>query len=182
MHRYILRRLLLMIPTLLGVAVIVFLLMRVIPGDIVEMRFAEGRFFNQELVQKERARFGLDRPLWAQFGDWVWGIVRLDFGLSMWSGAPISREIALRLQLSLQLAIMATVVAVFLAIPLGTLAALRQDTWMDYAIRIFSIAGLATPSFWLGMLMFLVFLIVFKWIPPMVFVPLWENPIANLSQ
>ena len=80
MHRYILRRLLLMLPTLLGVAVIVFLLMRVIPGDIVEMRFAEGRFFNRELVEKERARFGLDRPLWVQFGDWVWGLVRLDFG------------------------------------------------------------------------------------------------------
>ena len=182
MHRYILRRLLLMLPTFLGVAMLVFLLMRVIPGDIVELRFAEGQFFNQDLVAKERARLGLDRPVWRQFIDWVWGIVRLDFGLSMWSGQPIAHEIAIRLQLSLQLAVMATVVAVFLAIPLGTLAALKQDTWVDYTIRIFSIAGLATPSFWLGMLMFLVFLIVFKWIPPMVFVPLWENPIANLSQ
>jgi peptide/nickel transport system permease protein len=182
MHRYILRRLLLMLPTFLGVAMLVFLLMRVIPGDIVELRFAEGQFFNQDLVAKERARLGLDRPVWRQFIAWVWGIVRLDFGLSMWSGQPIAHEIAIRLQLSLQLAVMATVVAVFLAIPLGTLAALKQDTWVDYAIRIFSIAGLATPSFWLGMLMFLVFLIVFKWIPPMVFVPLWENPLANLSQ
>jgi len=182
MHRYILRRLLLMLPTFLGVAMLVFLLMRVIPGDIVELRFAEGQFFNQDLVAKERARLGLDRPVWRQFIDWVWGIVRLDFGLSMWSGQPIAHEIAIRLQLSLQLAVMATVVAVFLAIPLGTLAALKQDTWVDYAIRIFSIAGLATPSFWLGMLMFLVFLIVFKWVPPMVFVPLWQNPLANLSQ
>ena len=182
MHRYILRRFLLMFPTFLGVAMLVFLLMRVIPGDIVELRFAEGQFFNQDLVAKERARLGLDRPVWRQFIDWVWGIVRLDFGLSMWSGQPIAHEIAIRLQLSLQLAVMATVVAVFLAIPLGTLAALKQDTWVDYAIRIFSIAGLDTPSFWLGMLMFLVFLIVFKWIPPMVFVPLWQNPLANLSQ
>jgi peptide/nickel transport system permease protein len=182
MHRYILRRLLLILPTFLGVATLVFLLMRVIPGDIVELRFAEGQFFNKDLVAKERARLGLDRPMWRQFIAWVWGIVRLDFGLSMWSGQPIAHEIAIRLQLSLQLAVMATVVAVFLAIPLGTLAALKQDTWVDYTIRIFSIAGLATPSFWLGMLMFLVFLIVFKWIPPMVFVPLWENPLANLSQ
>jgi len=182
MHRYILRRLLLMLPTFLGVAMLVFLLMRVIPGDIVELRFAEGQFFNKDLVAKERARLGLDQPMWRQFIVWVWGIVRLDFGLSMWSGQPIAHEIAIRLQLSLQLAVMATVVAVFLAIPLGTLAALKQDTWVDYTIRIFSIAGLATPSFWLGMLMFLVFLIVFKWIPPMVFVPLWQNPLANLSQ
>ena len=182
MHRYILRRLLLMLPTFLGVAMLVFLLMRVIPGDIVEMRFAEGQFFNQDLVAKERARLGLDRPVWRQFVDWLWGIVRLDFGLSMWSGKPIAHEIAIRLQLSLQLALMATAVAVLLAIPLGTLAALKQDTWIDYAIRVFSIAGLATPSFWLGMLMFLVFLIVFHWIPPMVFVPLWQDPWANLSQ
>jgi peptide/nickel transport system permease protein len=182
MHRYILRRLLLMLPTLLGVAVIVFLLMRVIPGDIVEMRFAEGRFVDQALLEKERARLGLDRPVWAQFVGWLWGIVRLDFGLSMWSGGPISREIAIRLQLSLQLAIMATTVAVLLAIPLGTLAALRQDTWIDYAVRVFSIAGLATPSFWLGILMFLCFLIFFKWIPPMVFTPFWKDPWQNLSQ
>jgi len=182
MRRYILRRLLLMIPTLLGVAVLVFLLMRVVPGDIVEMRFAEGQFFNAELVAKERARLGLDHPLWRQFLDWLWGIVQLDFGLSMWSGNPIAHEIALRLQLALQLALMATVVAVLLAIPLGTLAALRQDTWVDYVTRGFAIAGLATPSFWLGIIMFLVLLAVFRWILPMVFTPLWDNPWQNLSQ
>jgi len=182
MHRYILRRLLLMIPTLLGVAVLVFLLMRVIPGDIVEMRFAEGQFFNQELVAKERARLGLDRALWQQFLDWMWGLVRFDFGLSMWSGNPIAGEIATRLQLSLQLSFMATAVAVLLAIPLGTLAALKQDSWVDYLIRVFSIAGLATPSFWLGIMMFLVFLSVFHWIPPMVFTPFWQDPWQNLAQ
>src|SRR5262247_1473944 len=178
MHRYILRRLLLMLPTFLGVAMLVFLLMRVIPGDIVEMRFAEGQFFNQDLVAKERARLGLDRPVWRQFIDWVWGVVRLDFGLSMWSGQPIAHEIAIRLQLAL----MATAVAVFLAIPLGTLAALKQDTWIDYAIRVFSIAGLATPSFWLGIVAILVLLIVFKWLPPMVYTPFWVNPWQNLAQ
>jgi peptide/nickel transport system permease protein len=109
-------------------------------------------------------------------------MVRLDFGLSMWSGNPIAHEIALRLQLSLQLAVMATVVAVLLAIPLGTLAALRQDTWVDYVVRVFAIAGLAMPSFWLGIVMFLVLLAVFRWIPPMVFTPLWDNPWQNLSQ
>jgi peptide/nickel transport system permease protein len=171
-----------MIPTLLGVAVLVFVLIRVIPGDIVELRFAEGQFFNPELVAKERARFGLDRPLWRQFLDWLWGIARFDFGVSMWSGNPIAHELAIRLRLSLQLAVMATVVAVCLAIPLGTLAALRQDTWVDYGLRVFSIAGLATPSFWLGILMFLILLHLFGWIPPMVFVPFWEAPGQNLSQ
>jgi peptide/nickel transport system permease protein len=182
MPRYMLRRVLLMLPTLLGVAVLVFLLIRVIPGDIVELRFAEGQFFNQEQVAKERARLGMDRPLWRQFVDWMWGITRLDFGLSMWSGTPIVHEIALRLQLSLQLAVMATAVAIVLAIPLGTLAALRQDSWLDYAVRVASIAGLAMPSFWLGIVIFLLLLTVFRWIPPMVFTPLWADPWQNLAQ
>ena len=183
MGKYILRRLLLMIPTLLGVAVVIFLLMRVVPGDVVELKFAgQGAFFSKDTLEQERARLGLDNPLWRQFVDWMWGIVRLDFGSSMWTGGPITHEIAIRLQLSLQLALMATTVAILLAIPLGTLAALRQDSWLDYAVRIFSIAGLATPGFWLGILMILTFLIVFKWLPPMVFTPFWVNPWANLSQ
>ena len=146
MHRYILRRILLMIPTLLGVAVIVFLLMRVVPGDIVEMRYAEGQFFNPELVAKERARLGLDHPLWRQFLDWLWGIVRFDFGLSMWSGNPITHEIAIRLQLSLQLAIMATVIAILLAIPLGTLASIPGSTTPSASSR--SPAWPRRPSGW----------------------------------
>jgi peptide/nickel transport system permease protein len=183
MRRYIVIRLLLMFPTLLGVAVLVFLLMRVIPGDIVELKYAGvGTYASKETLAKERALLGLDKPLWQQFLSWMWGIVRLDFGTSMWTGRPISQEIAIRLQLSVQLAVMATLVAVFLSIPLGTLAALKQDTWVDYAVRVFSIAGLAMPSFWLGILMILGLLIFFRWLPPMFFTPLWVDPVQNLSQ
>ncbi len=110
------------------------------------------------------------------------GVVRFDFGTSMWTGAPIWEEIRLRLALSLQVAVMATLVAVVLAIPLGVLAALRQDTWVDYAVRVFSIAGLAMPSFWLGILFILTLLIVFHWLPPMIYTPFWVNPWANLQQ
>src|SRR6266851_2288394 len=112
MVKYILKRMLLMIPTLLSVAVLIFFLMRIVPGDIVELRFAGESSF----AQKES--LGLDQPLWKQFLRWMGGIVRLDFGTSMWTGAPISEEIRLRFALSLQLAIMATVVAVALALPL----------------------------------------------------------------
>jgi peptide/nickel transport system permease protein len=183
MARYIIKRLLLMIPTLLGVAVIIFFLMRVVPGDVVELRFAgESSFASKENLDKERVRLGLDKPLWKQFVTWMWGIVRLDFGTSMWTGAPITEEIRLRFSLSLQLAIMATVIAVLLAIPLGVLAALKQDTWLDYAVRIFSIAGLATPSFWLGIVFILALLIIFKWLPPMVYTPFWVNPWQNVLQ
>src|SRR4029453_1209698 len=164
MTRYFVKRFLLMIPTLIGVAALIFFMRGGVPGDIVDLRFSGERGqVSQEVLAKERARFGLDQPLWKQFVQWMWGLVRLDFGTSMWTGAPILQEIKLRFALSLQLAIMATAVAVLLAIPLGVLAALKQDTWVDYAVRIFSIAGIATPSFWLGIVMILVFLVVFRW-------------------
>jgi peptide/nickel transport system permease protein len=172
-----------MIPTLLGVAVFIFLLMRVIPGDIVELRLtSEGGFVTEEVLATERARLGLDKPLWQQFVNWIWGIMRLDFGTSMWTGRPISHEIGIRLQLSLEVAILATVVAILIAIPLGTLAALKQDTWVDYAVRVFSIAGLSVPSFWLGILIILFLLIFFQWVPPMIYTPIWVDPWANFSQ
>jgi peptide/nickel transport system permease protein len=173
-----------MIPTLLGVAVLVFVLLRVLPGDVVEMRFASGQnqFVDQKMLDAERAKLGLDKPVWRQFMDYMGGLLRLDLGRSMWTGAPITEELELRFALSLQVAVMATLVATALAIPLGVLAALRQDTWVDYAVRVFSIAGLAMPSFWLGIVLILGLLVVFRWLPPMVYTPLWVDPWQNLSQ
>jgi peptide/nickel transport system permease protein len=184
MASYILKRLLAMVPTLLGVAVLIFVLLRIVPGDVVEARYlAQGsQFVSQDLMNQERAKLGLDKPLWQQFTSWMAGLFRLDFGVSMWTGAPISEEIKLRFALSLQLALMASCIATLLAIPLGIVAAIKQDTWVDYAVRVFSIAGLATPSFWLGILMILTMLVVFKWIPPMVFTPFWVDPWLNLQQ
>jgi peptide/nickel transport system permease protein len=182
--RYILTRLVLMIPTLLGVAVLVFVLLRVLPGDVVEMRFASGQnqFVDQKMLDAERAKLGLDRPIWQQFVAYMAGLLRFDFGRSMWTGSPITEEIKLRFALSLQLALMATLVATVLAIPLGIVAALRQDSWVDYCVRIFSIAGLAMPSFWLGILLILGLLVVFRWLPPMVYTPFWVDPWQNLAQ
>ena len=183
MGSYLLKRFLLMFPTLFGVAVVIFLLIRVIPGDVVELRMAGDRgAVSQQALDQERARFGLDQPVWKQFATWLCGVVRLDFGTSMWTGAPIGEEIRLRFALSFQVAVMATIVAVLLAIPLGVIAALKQDTWVDYAVRIFSIAGLAPPSFWLGIVFILLLLIFFKWLPPMVYTPFWVNPWQNMLQ
>ena len=183
MHTYLLKRFLLIFPTLFGVAVVTFLLIRIIPGDVVELRYSGDRgAVSQQLLDQERARIGLDKPVWRQFATWIWGVARLDFGQSMWTGAPIWQEIKLRFALSLQVAVMATIVAVLLAIPLGVLAALKQDTWIDYAVRVFSIAGLAMPSFWLGIVLILMLLIVFQWLPPMVYTPFWVSPWQNLAQ
>lgn len=183
MGRYILKRLLLMVPTLLGVAVLVFLMLRVAPGDIVELKYAgSGAFAPKEAIELERAQLGLDKPLWEQFLRWMWGIVRFDFGNSMWTGRPITQEISIRLELSLELALMATLVAIVLSVPLGTIAAFKQDTWVDYFVRVFSIAGLAIPSFWLGIIIILSFLIFFKWLPPLTFTSFWVDPKENLMQ
>src|SRR5205823_3641343 len=183
MSKYLVKRFLLMFPTLLGVALLTFVLIRVIPGDVVELRYAGDRgSVSQDVLDKERTRFGLDQPLWRQFTTWVLGVARLDFGESMWTGAPIWQEIRLRFALSLQVAIMATAVAVVLAIPLGVVAALKQDSWVDYTVRIFSIAGLATPSFWLGIVFILLLLVVFHWLPPMIYTPFWVDPWENLKQ
>ena len=184
MAYYIAKRLLAMVPTLIGVAVLIFVLLRVIPGDVVEARYlAQGsQFVSQDLMNQERHKLGLDQPMWKQFEAWMLGLARLDLGVSMWTSAPITDEIKLRFALSLQVAIMASLLATCLAIPLGILAAVKQDTWVDYAVRVFTIAGLATPSFWLGTLMILGMLIFFHWVPPMVFTPLWVDPWENLAQ
>jgi peptide/nickel transport system permease protein len=180
---YTAKRIMWSVPTLFGVAVLVFIILRAMPGDIVEMRMrAEGGNVAPEVVAAERARLGLDKPLLNQFVDWIGGMGRGDFGTSMWTGRPVMQEIASRLELSLQVAIMATILAVLLAIPLGTLSAVFQNTWIDYVVRVFSIAGLAVPSFWLGMLIILGLLLSFNWIPPLSFTPIYVDPWRNLSQ
>jgi peptide/nickel transport system permease protein len=180
MRRYVAGRLLLMIPTLIGVAILTFVIMRAVPGDIVALRYA-GSPVPQSVIDQERHQLGLDKPMWAQFTDWMGDISRLDFGSSLWTGHPVVEEIAIRFPLSLELAIIATLLAILFAIPLGVLAAVRQDTWTDYAIRIVSIGGLAMPSFWIGLLMVLFTITVFGWAPPLVFTPITEDPVANLA-
>jgi peptide/nickel transport system permease protein len=183
--RFILHRFLLMIPTLLGVAILVFFMLRLMPGDPVATMLlgdAGGANISKEVIEAERARLGLDQPLYVQFFKWFWGVLQGDFGFSMWTGKSVAYEIGIRLELSLQVAIMATVLAILLALPLGTLSAIFKDTWIDQGIRMFSIAGLAVPSFWLGMIIILLLLSYFSWIPPLTFTSLWDDPWTNLSQ
>ena len=172
-----------MIPTLLGVAILVFFLLRIMPGDIVEvMLLGEGGAVPQNVIEAERVRLGLDQPIYVQFFKWLAGVVQGDFGYSMWTGKPVAYEIGIRFELSLQVAVMATILAVLIALPLGTISAIFKDTWIDYTVRIVSIAGLAIPSFWLGMIIILLLITLFSWHPPLTFTPLLENPAANLSQ
>ena len=178
-----------MLPTLLGAAILVFFLLRAIPGDVCEVRLAgSGLYVDEAEIELCREKLGLTKPLFVQFVDFVTGYFRWDLGDSMWTGKPVTEEIAVRFPLSLQVAIMATVVAVVFAIPLGAISAIKQDTWIDYVVRSFSIAGIAMPSFWLGILIILGLLIGTQhffgtpWMPPITYVPLFEDPLRNLSQ
>ncbi|HEX5529561.1 MAG TPA: ABC transporter permease [Methylomirabilota bacterium] len=184
MRTYLAKRLLLIVPTLFGVAAVVFVIMRVIPGDVTLLILGgdqTGRIDPQQLAAM-RHQLGLDQPIAVQFGTWLWSVLRLDFGTSLWTGQPVIEEVLIRLPLSLEVAILATIVSVLLAIPLGMIAAVRQDTWVDYAIRILSIGGQAIPSFWVGILVILFLVIYFGWGPPLEFTPPWVDPWANFQQ
>ncbi len=184
MRTYLTKRLLLIVPTLFGVAAVVFVIMRVIPGDVTLLILGgdqTGRIDPQQLAAM-RHQLGLDQPIAVQFGEWLWGVLRLDFGRSLWTGQPVIEEVLIRLPLSLEVAILATIVSVLLAIPLGMLAAVRQDTWVDYVIRVVSIGGQAIPSFWVGILVILFLVIYFGWGPPLEFTPPWIDPWANFQQ
>src|SRR5215510_12881221 len=186
MYRYIIKRVALVIPTLLGAAALVFVLMRLIPGDVCVVRLgSSGGTFDPKAVALCHAELGMDRPMLVQFFDFVWGFLRLDFGTSMWSGAPVTSEIWARLPISLEIAILATVIAI--AIPLGAISAIKQNTWIDVVVRIFAVGGIATPSFWLGIVSLLIVLDVTSalfgapWMPPIEYVPIWVDPLRNLS-
>ncbi len=160
MYNYIIKRILLMIPTLLGAAILVFFLLRLIPGDVCELRLAgTGLYADPAEIELCQEKLGLNQPMIVQFFDFLIGIVTFDLGESMWTGKPIFYEMGLRFELSLQIAIMATITSIFIAIPLGTISAIKQDTWIDYVVRTISIAGIAIPSFWYGILIILGILI-----------------------
>jgi peptide/nickel transport system permease protein len=182
MLTFLARRLLLIIPTMIGVAVAVFFLIRVMPGDVVVVKLrADGANVTEETIQAERKRLGLDKPLIQQFGDYIWGLAQFDLGKSLWTGDSVGKEIATRFPVSFQVAIMATLIAVFIAVPLGTLSAIYRDTWIDYVVRVFAVSGLAIPSFWLGMLIILMLLSFFNWLPKIGYVSIFQDPWTNLS-
>jgi peptide/nickel transport system permease protein len=177
--QFIVRRLLLMIPVLIGVSGIVFVLMRVVPGDIAQL--IAGDYASDELLEQIREELGLNKPIHQQYVEWLWGACRLDFGDSMWSGEPVMSEIANRFPLTLQLALMTTAITVVIAIPVGVICAIRQDSAWDYVLRVFAISGLSMPSFWIGILIIMALVAAFRWVPPLGYVNIWEEPYKNLQ-
>ncbi|MDG1225282.1 MAG: ABC transporter permease, partial [Burkholderiales bacterium] len=151
MYTYIVKRMLMLFPTLFGAAVVVFLLLRLIPGDVCMLKFGgEGGYADPEQIKQCQELLGISDPKIKQFYDYISGFITFDLGKSMWTQQDVTHEIAIRFPLSLQIAIMATFVSVIIAVPLGVISAAKQNTWVDYIVRTVSIAGIAMPSFWLG--------------------------------
>jgi peptide/nickel transport system permease protein len=189
MHKYLVKRMLMMVPTLIGAAILVFTLMHMIPGDVCALRYAgTGGTFDVNQIEQCKEELGLNRPLLVQFFEWIGGFFIGDFGTSMWTDRPITEEMGPRVLLSLQVAVMATIISILISIPLGTISAVKQNSWIDYTVRCVSIAGIAMPSFWLGILIMLGLLAVsnslfgYGWIPPIQYIPPLTDPIGNLTQ
>ena len=184
MSTYIVRRILLMIPTVLGAVTLIFLLMRLLPGDVALYILGSGESseVNQQALQQIRQDLGLDQPLIVQYGTWLWGAVRFDLGKSYWTGQPIIEELQRRYPLTASLAVVSVLLGTLIAIPIGVLSAIRQDTLVDYAARIFVIAGLSIPNFWLAILVILGLVHYFQWLPPLNYAPFWADPWLNFKQ
>ena len=183
MSQYALKRVGLFIPTVLLLTIIVFTLMSLIPGDpaLAILSDGEGSYTQREL-DNLRHELGTDRPIAVQYVDWIGGVLKGDFGDSLWFNAPVMTELKHRIPRTLELAVLAIVLAVGLSVPLGVLSAIRPDGWLDHASRVFSLVGVSIPNFLAAILLILFLVRTFGWLPPLGYAELWNDPITNLKQ
>lgn len=183
MSSYILQRLALFIPTLILASFLAFAIMRILPGDpaIAMLGGAEGSF-TQEDLDVVREQLGTNRPIHVQYFTWIGDLFQGDFNESYFLHVPVSELMRDRFPVSTQLAVMALVLSYLIAIPLGVLSAVKQDTIIDHAAKIFTIAGVALPTFWVGILILFVLGYYFNWVPPLNYASFFENPVINLQQ
>ena len=182
MYRYVARRLLLAIPVLLLASLIVFGLMRVMPGDALIMLMGESGNVSAKELAKLHKDLGLDRPYYEQYGRWLWQMVTFNPGDSIFTNEPITVSLKKAIPVTVELAALAMVLGLVIAVPIGVLSATRQDRPADYVGRVVAVSGLSIPDFWLGTLVITFAAIWFRWIPPIGYVSLWEDPLRNLQQ
>jgi peptide/nickel transport system permease protein len=184
--RYVARRLLLFAPTLLGASILIFVLLRLVPGDIAEILVyqtgSESSVVQQKQIRQLRAELGLDRPVVVQYVAWLGAAFRADFGQSYSQKRPVIEILKERVPRSLELALLTILIAMLWAVPLGVVSAVRQNTWIDYVVRVLSISGLSLPIFFTGVLILYLLVRLFGWIPPLEFVSFTVSPLENLKQ
>ena len=180
MSSYLIRRLLLLVPTLLGVSIVVFVLVRLLPGDAVALQLQDARASAADEAAL-RSQLGLDRPVYVQYVDWLTTLARGDLGHSFRSHQPVLQELANRLPVTAELGLLALLIAAAVATTIGVISAVKQDTWADYTARSAAIGLLAVPGFWLGTLVVTLPSVWWHWTPPLRYVRLTEDPLKNLT-
>ena len=184
MYRYISQRFAIMIPTLVGITILIFLTMRVLPGDPLSLITSEssGNYvLSEEELQAARASLGLDQPYYVQYLSWMGEVLRGNLGTSFWTNEPISELILRRGPITAQIAIMAVIFSWVVGVPIGMFSAMWRNSLFDHLSRVTITLFIAVPSFWIGLLIVLATVLLFTWRPPLTIVQLWEDPIANLS-
>ena len=183
---YLLRRLVQGLATLFVVSIMIFGILRVTPGDVTDLivsgEVASGFGITDKDKQELRASFGLDRPIYQQYGEWVLDMATLHWGNSLFTERSVWDDFLRKLPVTLQLSFMGLFIAVVLGLPLGIVAALRQDTWVDYVARIFALGGVSLPHFWLATLFLLASVRYFTWSPPLGYVSVFDDPWSNFTQ
>ncbi len=182
MGRYILRRIIMLIPTLIGMSILIFLMLRLLPGDIVDIIAGPDAQTDSASRAKLREAMGLSDPLWEQYFRWIWDLLQGDAGNSMRSGKPVSELILKALPITIELALLSVFIATVVAIPLGVISAVRRNTGMDYVARVVGLIGLSLPNFWIATLMLLFTSKMFGWVPSIRYIPITDDPIGNLRQ
>ena len=183
MREYIIRRLLLNIPVLLLVLIAVFSIMRIVPGDVVEQMLEEAGGSaqdQQEQYDRLKAELGLDKPIHIQFAQYLGGLVRGQWGRSLWSDRPVLEEIVMRLPVTIELGVLAIIMSAVMAIPLGVVAAIYQDSLWDYITRVISVSALSIPSFWTATMVLIFPAIWWHYAPPVAYQAPWEDLSENL--
>jgi peptide/nickel transport system permease protein len=184
MRKYLAQRLLIAIPTIFGVTVLIFIAMRVLPGDPLSAISGEGGgtyVLSREQLEAARKSLGLDRPYVVQYLDWVRDVLRGDLGKSFWRGEPIREVIVRRAPITGQIALMAVVLSWIIGLPVGLIGALWRNSWTDYAFRLVVTLFMAIPSFWVGLMIVLSLVLTLTWRPPLTIVYFWDDPVRNLQ-
>lgn len=183
MRQYAAKRIGLFFPTVLLITIIVFVIMRLLPGDVCLAILSDGEGnFTQAELQECRVELDMDKNLAFQYFDWIGGVFQGDFGDSLWFKASVMEELGERIPVTIELAVFAMLMATVVAVPLGILSAIKPDSWLDYLARTFTLAGISIPNFLAALLLVLFLIRVFDWLPPLGYEKLWENPGLNLQQ
>jgi peptide/nickel transport system permease protein len=182
MRAYVLKRVLSLVPTLVGVTILVFLMVRMIPGTVVDQLIGTEARVDESTKAAMRAFFGLDQPLHVQYWNWFSGLLRGDLGQSWRSGLPVSKMIFDRLAVTAELGLLALAVSLLVGIPLGILSAVRENTGLDHVVRVVSLFSLSIPIFWQAAMLILALSLWFNWVPPVEYAPPTRDPLGNLKQ